>query len=240
MAQAEVSRARGKGELFGAEQRVYDAVFDAVMAHRLRPGTRLVESAVMRALDLPRAVVRMGLHRLAHDRIVELRPNRGAEVARPTLREAREVLAARRLIEAGIVDALCGRLPAGLVESLHALLDEASRAFARGETATWLRLAGEFHLRLARAHGNAELLEALRPLVTRSILVSALYLTPGRTLFAADTRRALLEALGQGGSAARRAAARCIGELFDAIADGLDDAARPERAADVERALRGV
>lgn len=239
MASADVTRARGKGELFGAEQRVYDAVFDAIMAHRLRPGTRLVESAVMRALDLPRAVVRMGLQRLAHDRIVELRPNRGAEVARPSLREARDVLAARRLIETGIVEALCGRLPPGLAEALNALVDEAARAFERGETATWLRLAGEFHLRLARAHGNAELLEALRPLVTRSILVSALYLTPGRTLFSADARRALLDALGQDGPAARRTAARCIGELFDAIADGLDDAGRPERAADVERALRG-
>ena len=43
------------------------------------------------------------LQRLAHDRIVELRPNKGAVVASPTPEETRQIFEARRALEAAIM-----------------------------------------------------------------------------------------------------------------------------------------
>src|SRR5215210_6254960 len=55
---------------------VYDAIYEAVMDHRLAPGTRLTEASLCDIFGVSRAVVRMALLRLSHDRIVALTPNR--------------------------------------------------------------------------------------------------------------------------------------------------------------------
>src|SRR6185295_872910 len=60
---------------------------------------------------LGRTRLRQVLQRLAHERVVTLMPNRGAIVARPSVREAREVFAARRVIEAGVVQILLESAP---------------------------------------------------------------------------------------------------------------------------------
>ena len=66
----------------GVEQRIYDSVFDSVMGQRLPPGTKLPEAALCELFGVTRSVVRRVLQRLAHDHIVELRPNKGAVVDR--------------------------------------------------------------------------------------------------------------------------------------------------------------
>lgn len=60
----------------------------AIHEHRLPPGSILSEDEVGEVFGVSRTVVRAGLQRLAHDRLVELRRNRGAFVAQPSLREA--------------------------------------------------------------------------------------------------------------------------------------------------------
>jgi DNA-binding GntR family transcriptional regulator len=58
--------------------RIYQAVLNAVMSHRLPPGTRLGEADFCDLYQVSRTTVRKALQRLAHDHIIELRPNRGA------------------------------------------------------------------------------------------------------------------------------------------------------------------
>ena len=85
------------------EQRIYQSVFDSVMNQRLAPGTKLPEAALCDLFKVSRSVVRKVLQRLAHDRIVDLRPNKGAVVASPTPEETRQIFEARRGLEAAIV-----------------------------------------------------------------------------------------------------------------------------------------
>lgn len=214
--------ARQKGELFGADQRVYRAVFDAVMAHRLPPGTRLIESVLVESLGAPRAVVRMGLLRLAHDRIVELRPNRGAAVASPSLDEARSVYDARRLIEGAIVERLCGQLNRSQLAELKRIVTDGERAFARGATADWITEAGRFHVRLAEFTGNPVLAEQVRELITRCNLITALYLREGSTVFSSTERRELIALLADGASGAPRRARQLMERLLREIENRLE------------------
>src|SRR5687767_7053397 len=83
---------------------VYDAAYEAVMDDRLAPGTRLTEASLCGIFGVSRAVVRMALLRLSHDRIVALTPNRGASIARPSVQETREVFELRRLLEAAAME----------------------------------------------------------------------------------------------------------------------------------------
>ena len=71
----------------------------AIHEHRLPPATKLGEDELGEAYGISRTVVRAALHALSHRRLVELRRNRGAFVAQPSVREAREVFEARALLE---------------------------------------------------------------------------------------------------------------------------------------------
>src|ERR1700740_466322 len=85
------------------ENEIYRRVYDAVLDHRLQPGTKLKEMALAEAFGAKRGVVRKVLTRLAYDRLLALRPNRGAMVAIPSVEESRDLFAARRAVEAAII-----------------------------------------------------------------------------------------------------------------------------------------
>jgi DNA-binding GntR family transcriptional regulator len=83
---------------------VHERIWSAIMDHSLPPETRLVETELCEIFGLGRTRLRQVLQKLAHERVVTLLRNRGAIVSKPSVREAREVFAARRVIEANIVE----------------------------------------------------------------------------------------------------------------------------------------
>ena len=62
----------------------------------------LVEDQLAEVFGVSRMRIRSVLQSLAHDKVVTLHRNRGAVVAYPSVREAKEVFAARRLIETAL------------------------------------------------------------------------------------------------------------------------------------------
>src|SRR5215470_2033872 len=79
---------------------VYYSLRDAIVSHRLAPGTKLPEDELASIYSVSRTVIRAALQALAHDRLVRLEPNRGAFVAQPSQTEAREIFEMRMLVEA--------------------------------------------------------------------------------------------------------------------------------------------
>ena len=75
-------------------QKVFDALALAIHEHRLAPATKLGEDEIGEIYNVSRTVVRAALQSLAHIQLVEIQRNKGAFVASPTPREAREVFAA--------------------------------------------------------------------------------------------------------------------------------------------------
>src|SRR5689334_18708529 len=107
---ATVADGRGRPRRTGAaDERVRRELFDAIIDHRIPPGTPLPEDTLAGAFGVSRTVVRKALLTLGHEKLVELRPNRGAVVARPTVEEARAVFEARRVLEAAIVEGAVAR-----------------------------------------------------------------------------------------------------------------------------------
>jgi DNA-binding GntR family transcriptional regulator len=180
------------------DMRIYKAVVNAVMSHRLPPGTHLGESDFCELYKVSRTTVRKALQRLAHDHIVELRPNRGAVVASPTPDEAREIFAARRAIEREIVPlAVRNATPASL-QRIHEAMAEEDAARRSGDRANWIRLGGEFHLLLAELAGNRVLQRYMGELVSRCSLIIALYESPGAHMCENDEHRHLIALIEQG------------------------------------------
>ncbi|HEY3658807.1 MAG TPA: GntR family transcriptional regulator [Steroidobacteraceae bacterium] len=158
---------------------VHERIWSAIMDHSLPPETRLVESELCEIFGLGRTRLREVLQKLAHERVVTLMRNRGAMVSKPSVREAREVFAARRVIEANTVETFIKTATRKDVKRLQDHLAREEEAWRNNDRRAILKLSGEFHLALAEAADNSILLELLRDLVSRSSLIIAVYQAPG-------------------------------------------------------------
>jgi DNA-binding GntR family transcriptional regulator len=172
------------------------------MSHRLPPGTRLGEADFCELYQVSRTTVRKALQRLAHDHIIELRPNRGAVVASPSPGEARDVFAARRALEREIVPLVVKNATPASLRAIRAAMEAEEQARSKGDRASWIRLGGEFHLLLAELSGNAVLHRFMSELVSRCSLIIALYETPGAPMCGNDEHGDLI-ALIEAGQVAR-------------------------------------
>lgn len=184
-----------------AEERVFNAILDAVLDHRLAPGTKLKERELAEIFGCSRAAVRGALTRLGHSLLVELRPNRGAVIANPSLAETRDMFEARRILEAAIVQRLARTLTAKQVAELRAFVAEESRAYAKGERKAGQRLSIRFHKVLSELAGNATLDRFMEHLICRTPLL-ALARTGRIAYCGADEHREIVEALARRDAAA--------------------------------------
>ncbi|MBT9382885.1 GntR family transcriptional regulator [Pseudooceanicola sp. CBS1P-1] len=158
-----------------SSDRVATELADAIHAHRIAPGTKLNEDEVGTIFGVSRTVARAALQSLAHMRLVDRRPNRGAYVAHPGPTEAIEVLEARALLEASTARAAALRMSDADAGALRALIAEEHAAEAEGNHGRGVYLCGQFHLEIARISGKETLRELLEQLVARSSLIMAIY-----------------------------------------------------------------
>ena len=71
----------------------------AIHEHRIAPGTKLGEDELAEIYGVSRTVFRASLQRLSHLKLVDIRRNKGAKVASPSLTEAHEVHELRVALE---------------------------------------------------------------------------------------------------------------------------------------------
>lgn len=162
----------------GREVVAYDNLRAAIFEVHLRPGTKLPEDALSEAFRISRTGIRKVLQRLAHERLVNLRPNRGATVAQPSVKEAREVFAARRTIECGCLPDVIAEAAPSDIRALRGLLKREDEAQRGGDRTSAVRLSGEFHIRLMALTRNELLTGFLGDLVACSSLIIATYSQP--------------------------------------------------------------
>jgi len=178
----------------GGEE-IYGELHNAILEQRLAPGTKLPEDGLGEIFGVSRTVIRKALLRLAHENLVEVRPNRGAVVASPTIEEAAEVFEARRIVEGALVDRLVAGIAEVQIERLGELVSKERAAHDAGNRADLIRFSGEFHLLLAKTAGNSVLAAYLKELVSRTSLIISLYERPGNSACSHEEHAGIIEAL---------------------------------------------
>jgi DNA-binding GntR family transcriptional regulator len=154
---------------------IFRALSDAILAQELTPGMKLSEETIGAFFGVSRTVVRAVFNRLQTISLVELKPNRGAFIASPTVEEAQNVFRARICIEREIAAELARRIRDTDLDRLEAHLDSERKAHERGDTAAAIALSGEFHQLAADMAGNDVLARILSDLIARTSLVLALH-----------------------------------------------------------------
>jgi DNA-binding GntR family transcriptional regulator len=223
-----------------AADRVYEAIYAAVIDHRLAPGTRLREEELAETFAVSRTLVRQALHKLAQDGVILLRPNRGAQVPEPTRRDGEHVFDARRVVECEVARRLVGKLSVAQMAELKQVVEAEARATRSQNKQEAIRLSGEFHLKLAQMSGNPIFVRLLEELLPTTSLLMALYKAPGEPMCVAHSHRTLLQVIAQGGTgtAAATEMRRHLNEIERSLSQPAARVAGPLR--DVFKSYRSV
>ena len=174
---------------------IYERVYVAILEHRLQPGTKLGEERLAEIFGTSRARIREVLARLAHEQIVELFPQRGAYVAKPSIEQARDVFEARRLIEPAVIRRLIDTLTPEKTARLRQHLELEVDARRREDKRAVIRLSGEFHTLAAELAGNSALARNMRELCMLTCLVIFLYDAPTATSCRSDEHALIVAAV---------------------------------------------
>jgi DNA-binding GntR family transcriptional regulator len=157
----------------------YQAIFEAIIDHRIPPGQKLAEDKLVEALNTSRTRVREALTRLSLEKLVTIYPYRGAFVTEPSIEEARQVFAARKAVEVVTVRDVARRATRDQIAQLKECVAREKKAWSTGNRRQAIILSRRFHLEIAAMAGNAVLEEILLGLISRISIVIALYDRPG-------------------------------------------------------------
>lgn len=177
---------------------VYTVLRRAVIEQALAPGAKLLEDEIGAHFGVSRTVVRAALQKLAGDGLVEMKAKRTATVARPSLEEARAIFEVRRCLEREAIRLLVERWKPEFGADLEGHVRDEEEAAKRQDKALSIRLAGEFHIRLAAMTGNPLLLRYVSEVVSRCSLILALYGRPHSSECGMNEHRDVIAALRSG------------------------------------------
>jgi DNA-binding GntR family transcriptional regulator len=157
------------------DERIYQELLKAIVEHQLPPGVRLPEDKLSEAFGVSRTGIRKVLQRLALERFVTIRKNKGAQVNRPEASEAKEVLDSRILLEPQLIPDILKHWDLRQSEHFRNMVDEEQHAIVHNRLADSIQLTARFHYELAKLSGNSVLAHFVEQLCYRSSLVIAAY-----------------------------------------------------------------
>jgi DNA-binding GntR family transcriptional regulator len=193
----------------------YERIRSMVIEGEIPPGARLGQVELAEQLGISRTPVREALRRLTGEGLAEFVPNRGFRAASPGLNDVLRRLEVRSLLEPGIARLAAARRSH---DDLIRLQDAIAREEAAATRVAAHDASRDFHLLLAAATGNPELVSMLGALwiveIGRRLLAARATSADWRAADVAE-HRAILAAVGaQDGELAARLMREHIGEAL--------------------------
>lgn len=159
-----------------AADRVAGALRTRIIEGDLRPGTRLSEERIGRALGVSRNTLREAFHVLGHERLVVHEFNRGAFVRTLDVDDIRDLYRYRRILEGAALRRAAAEDPD--LSGLAAAVREGERAEEAGD---WLALGSanmHFHTALAALAGSRRVDESMQQVLAEMRLVFSMMADP--------------------------------------------------------------
>lgn len=170
-----MDNSRSTTEVKSKDSALYNAIFDAVLEQRLRPGTRIAEQSLAEHFSVSRTVVRKVLQQLASDDVLCIEANKGASVALTPPELALDYLHTRMLLEVELAKLAAGRITERDQQRLTKIHARELRYREKGERGKMLRMSAELHFAIASISGNEPMAAAARRVVSRCELIVAQY-----------------------------------------------------------------
>ena len=177
---------------------IVEALTRAIVEHRLLPGAKLAEQKLADHFGVSRTLVRQALFQLSQNRLIRLEPARGAFVAAPSVEEARQVFAVRRMLEAEMTRNFMQGVTPEKIASLQAHIAQERQAVEQEDVPGRTELLGDFHVRMAELMGNTVLAQILGELISRCALFTLMYQSRNEAEHSTDEHEAIVRAMAAG------------------------------------------
>jgi DNA-binding GntR family transcriptional regulator len=216
---------------------LFHGMLEAISRQRLPPRTKLPEEGLAQIFNVSRAQVRSALSRLQLRGLVEMEPNRTAQIAAPSTEETRAIFDVRLWIEPEIAAEVAMKLDAkgAAVLNKHLAQDKAARE--AGDRIEATRLAGQFHNLIASFSNNSIARHYVQELVDRSFLSIYLYQRVGSLMCVNEEHEDLAKVFRKRDAEAAR---RVMAEHLRHIVDRLDLETPSGQQPDLRLAFRGI
>ncbi len=143
---------------------VFQTLRQAILTGEFAPGERLMEIALADRLGVSRTPVREAIRKLELEGLVVMIPRRGAEVARITEKDLRNVLEVRCALEELSASLACERITDEEKEQLRVALDDFEKAVQNKDISEIVEKDIEFHDVIFNASKNDRLIQILNNL----------------------------------------------------------------------------
>jgi len=178
---------------------VFDAIKEAILTGRLKPGERLMEVQLAEEMGVSRTPVREAIRKLELEGLVVMVPRKGAYVSGLTLKDVAEVFEIRSSLE-GLAAALAAeRITEDEIKSLDKILSDITQASEKGDTETVIKKDMEFHQVLFSASRNqrlAQIINNLKEQIDRFRIQS--FSNPVRVKSVLSEHKGIIDAIKQG------------------------------------------
>lgn len=143
---------------------VFKTLREAILKGNLAPGERLMEIQLANQLGVSRTPIREAIRKLELEGLVIMIPRRGAEVARITEKDLKDVLEVRTSLEELAISLACERISDASVEALNEALKNFKAAINGGDVTKIAESDVAFHDIIFAATDNARLIQIVNNL----------------------------------------------------------------------------
>ncbi len=136
---------------------VANRIREMIRKGELTTGQRIVEKRLCQELGVSRTPLREALRTLSSEGLVELVPNRGAFVSKPTMAEVRDMFEAMSVLEGTCARLAAARMSASDLERLERLHEKLERCYADRDPECYIQVNHTYHTLVQKAAGNRTL-----------------------------------------------------------------------------------
>jgi len=136
---------------------VFDNIQEAIIEKRVKEGKRLTEDYISKSLNVSRTPVREAIYRLASSGMVRIIPHRGFIINRWSLKEIKDVLEVRTVLESLAVELSITNILPEEIEDLKRLLKKMEKSIENDDIKSSDILNTLFHEKIILASKNKEI-----------------------------------------------------------------------------------
>lgn len=143
---------------------VFNTLRQAILKGELEPGERLMEIQLADRLGVSRTPIREAIRKLELEGLVLMIPRKGAEVAKISEKNLRDVLEVRRSLEELAIELACQRMTEEDFEALEKAQESFQMAVEAGDSMTIAETDEHYHDIIYFGTGNTRLVQILNNL----------------------------------------------------------------------------
>ena len=160
---------------FSSVDYAYSALRNLIMKKELKPGQRLIETAIAEQLNISRTPVREALRKLASEHLVDIVPNEGARLSFPSNKEIRDSFALRSLLECESIKLAVYNISPVQICLMEEEIQKEEQTFVEKDPDTYLQINTNFHMIIAEASGNVALIDHIEKILDRTFVYEVFF-----------------------------------------------------------------